>query len=57
MFCYNFQIGVFVTALDRPEALVEGMFVLVVPVLQVNAEAVFSLGGQLMYVVITQPEF
>lgn len=34
------------------EALVEGMFVLVAPVLQVNAEAVVSLGTQIMYVVI-----
>lgn len=32
------------------------MFVLVVPVFQVNAKAVVSLGAQVMYVVIAQPE-
>lgn len=41
---------------DWPEALVEGVFVIVAPVLQVNSEAVVSLGAQVMYVVIAQPE-
>lgn len=40
----------------QPEALVQGMFVLVAPVLQVNAKAVVSLGAQVMYVVVAQPE-
>lgn len=38
------------------EALVEGMFVLMAPVFQVNAKTVVSLGAQVMYVVIAQPE-
>lgn len=38
------------------EALVEGMFVLVAPVFQVDAKTVVSLGAQVMYVVVAQPE-
>ena len=39
-----------------PESLVEGMLVLVAPVLQVDPEAVLSLGAQLVYVFVAQPE-
>lgn len=39
-----------------PEALVEGMFMLDAPVFQVDAEAVVSLGAQLMDVIVAQPE-
>ena len=39
-----------------PEALVDGVFVLVAPVLQVYPEAVVALGAQVVYVVIAQPE-
>lgn len=42
--------------LQPPESLVEGMFVLVAPVLQVDPEAVLSLCAQLMYVFVAQPE-
>lgn len=42
--------------LQPPESLVEGMFVLVAPVLQVDPEAVLSLGAQLVYVFVAQPE-
>lgn len=39
-----------------PEALVEGMFLLVAPVLQVDAEAVVSLAAQFMDVFVSKPE-
>lgn len=42
--------------LQPPESLVEGMFMLVAPVLQVDPEAVLSLGAQLVYVFVAQPE-
>lgn len=32
------------------------MFVLVAPILQVDAEAVVSLGAQVVYVFVAQPE-
>lgn len=43
-------------AWQQPEALVHSMFVLVAPVLQVDAETVVSLGAQVMYVFVAQPE-
>lgn len=42
--------------LQPPESLVEGMFVLVAPVLQVDPKAVLSLGAQLVDVFVAQPE-
>lgn len=42
--------------MQRPEALVEGVLVLVAPVLQVDAEAVLALAAQVVDVVVAQPE-
>ena len=44
------------THFSLPEALIEGVFVLVAPVLQVNAEAVVSLSAEVVGVIVAQPE-
>lgn len=40
-----------------PEKLIEGMLVLIIPVLQVNAEGVVPLAGNLVNVFVAYPEF
>lgn len=39
-----------------PEVLVQCVFVLAIPVLEINAKGILSLAGDIMDVVISQPE-